>query len=1118
MRLGIWAVTAGILLFCIVFVRLFFAPINLDFARDLIVDRTGEYLPGWQVSYRSAEIGWDWSAVQPWVVLEDITLIDRRNRLDATIAEARVVVSLTNVFSGATLSAIDVKNAHINITDLGGFSDDTDDSMFDDLFADGVPTPEAFKPLTEAFSRFSMRLLSNAPTLEGITFTNFSVDIARGADLSVFSIAAPNFRLDHYRDQLQLASQMDISLAGMPTRVRLAGTAEPSKGMLSLTLGFSDLSPAAFAPAFQSPDIMGFMDFPVGLDLFLDMTAASGLRSAAFEISIGEGELRHPVQFPDGSPIDYGIISAAYDVQKDMVTVKSIELSLGGSIVRGEGLVYWLADYQKPGIRFTLSLDETSLENVKKYWPIRLFPDGRPRGARAWIDQNMLNGTAKNIQFTAHVEPDGTTPFAVGSPYIVTFDVEDVDTYYLKTMAPILGASGRAVLTLTEFDMTIDSGTVASMPIKGSKAHLYNINKRGKGVGEFAFKLKGDVADILTLVEPKPVRIKDRLKIDLARLGGTADVSLDLKLPLVRRPPKEQVIYKVAANITDGRLDNLLGGEGLRGASIALKLDVDTMRASGQGAINGTQMDFSWQEDFKAGRLDPAADTTQLVMSGRTNQQDLLNLKVDIRDYLEGDMLSEAIFLGRNFKFRVGYFSGDASEARLNVPQLGWSKDPGVPANINGTVHLGAQQFRIAPLTVKGEGIDLSATIAWPVGGGGSGGGGGGGLDARFEVAELGRSRLSAIISSDDARKVTANITADRFDLAPLLARKSVLVKRDGGSPLAEGPKKLTRKPVKKLFNAAFDLRLDAKQMLLMNGVIFEDAQADLSFAGGEPVKMHVTAEAPGGGFMLKLEDGSPQPDGDMRPLAVQSDDAGSLMRGLGLFAHMESGNLTLEGLTNGWGEALELEGVLKISDTQMIATNKLDANVTEGVIRGVDNYLEGGSVPLDVVNFPFVYKQGLLDISKAKANGPSLGMTMEGQIETGAGRINVNGVVVPAYGLNSLLGKIPLVGGLFSGGDGKGLFGVTYRVKGLTEKPDVSVNAMSGLAPGFLRNLFEGRKGKVSDVKSAVPEAETAVEAPKDTLKDIAKPKPKPKPKSKPELESQPEAKPKPEPANNPA
>jgi hypothetical protein len=142
-----------------------------------------------------------------------------------------------------------------------------------------------------------------------------------------------------------------------------------------------------------------------------------------------------------------------------------------------------------------------------------------------------------------------------------------------------------------------------------------------------------------------------------------------------------------------------------------------------------------------------------------------------------------------------------------------------------------------------------------------------------------------------------------------------------------------------------------------------------------------------------------------------------------------------------------------------------LGEGITRGEISGLDDYLDGKPLQLDVLDVPFEYDGRITEFTGIKANGPTVGLTMEGEIAAIDGLINVNGVVVPAYGINSLLGNIPLVGGLFSGGDGKGLFGVAYRVKGTTEKPDVSVNALSGLAPGFLRLLFEGRKGRVADI-----------------------------------------------------
>jgi len=57
----------------------------------------------------------------------------------------------------------------------------------------------------------------------------------------------------------------------------------------------------------------------------------------------------------------------------------------------------------------------------------------------------------------------------------------------------------------------------------------------------------------------------------------------------------------------------------------------------------------------------------------------------------------------------------------------------------------------------------------------------------------------------------------------------------------------------------------------------------------------------------------------------------------------------------------------------------------------------------------------------------------------------------------------------------------VTYRVKGTTDAPEVNANPLSGLAPGFLRLLFEGKKGNVDDVELKPEPAEdiTPQEAP---------------------------------------
>ena len=52
-------------------------------------------------------------------------------------------------------------------------------------------------------------------------------------------------------------------------------------------------------------------------------------------------------------------------------------------------------------------------------------------------------------------------------------------------------------------------------------------------------------------------------------------------------------------------------------------------------------------------------------------------------------------------------------------------------------------------------------------------------------------------------------------------------------------------------------------------------------------------------------------------------------------------------------------------------------------------------------------------------------------------------------------IGRIPVIGDLLVGEEGSGIFAATYRLKGPLDDPDVSVNPLAALAPGFLRNLF---------------------------------------------------------------
>ena len=87
---------------------------------------------------------------------------------------------------------------------------------------------------------------------------------------------------------------------------------------------------------------------------------------------------------------------------------------------------------------------------------------------------------------------------------------------------------------------------------------------------------------------------------------------------------------------------------------------------------------------------------------------------------------------------------------------------------------------------------------------------------------------------------------------------------------------------------------------------------------------------------------------------------------------------------------------------------------------------------------------------------GSSLGLTANGDIDFSDQSMTLNGVLVPSYTLNSLLGDIPLLGDIIVGKKGEGIFALSYEVNGPFDKTQISVNPLSALTPGFLRRIFD--------------------------------------------------------------
>jgi hypothetical protein len=123
--------------------------------------------------------------------------------------------------------------------------------------------------------------------------------------------------------------------------------------------------------------------------------------------------------------------------------------------------------------------------------------------------------------------------------------------------------------------------------------------------------------------------------------------------------------------------------------------------------------------------------------------------------------------------------------------------------------------------------------------------------------------------------------------------------------------------------------------------------------------------------------------------------------------------------------------------------------------LYGLVDVLSGPGMSFSQLTAPFQLNADALVLRDVRAFSPSLGLTAAGRINRGDDQLDLEGTLVPAYAFNSLPGRIPLLGRLFSPEEGGGLFAISYSLHGPIDNPTVVANPLSVVTPGILRGMF---------------------------------------------------------------
>ena len=150
------------------------------------------------------------------------------------------------------------------------------------------------------------------------------------------------------------------------------------------------------------------------------------------------------------------------------------------------------------------------------------------------------------------------------------------------------------------------------------------------------------------------------------------------------------------------------------------------------------------------------------------------------------------------------------------------------------------------------------------------------------------------------------------------------------------------------------------------------------------------------------------------------------------------------------------LNGQLEIANSSIKNNSFLARLLQLASFTGLLEILTNEGIPFDKITVNFTNENDIIKIDEAKFNGFSLGGNIKGFTNLDKKEVNLEGIIVPAYAINALLNKIPLIGQVITGIEGDGLIGVNFKVTGTYDEPNYNVNPLSILTPGILRSIFE--------------------------------------------------------------
>ncbi len=961
--------------------------------------------------------------------------------------------------------------------------------------------------ITRAFNDiFAATRRGESAYLTSFGIRDATVFFDRGDEVVRWAVPTVEVDLQHRGKNSAVVGNVAIQTPTDAFQVQFRASQNRRTGELDLSLGLDDVVPRDLGAEFPMFRLPKMWSMPVSVAADLELAGNGDILGATVRASLKQGSIYAPWDERFPAEIDHGNMHLTYSREEGVIRLTQSELRWGGSRLKLRGVIQrqketgrWAfqvgadeivlgaerfgipvipldqmlaqgeydprrgsveldrfflraADAQinlsgsftqgekSPAIKLTGQVSPMPIAFFKLIWPKFIA-----FGARDWIGTRMPQGRIAGGTVKIDIPADALASLPAGghlAPEAVDFrlELEDLEVHYIKNLPPLHAEKSTAVVAGQRFFFTVPKGVIglpsgARVDFTDGEFIVGDLRPRVPAA-EIHFKSEAKAASVLELLDQPPLGYIRALDTKVPEIDASVVSTFSLSMPLLADLKFKDMKLNGRAQLANARANNLPGGVGVHGGDLDFDVSEKAIEARGELKMNGLPVQVAWQRIFDAAPEQQPPLRLRAVLDEPARKE----LGLDVNHVLRGGVDCELTVSLRKAAPPLVHFEANLTDTDVLMAGFGWRKPPGQRAVLTLDIEAAQQAGGLELKSFNLQGDDLA---------------------------------MRGSLSIDDKRQPVAfNFPVLTLNAQTQMEMSGELGRNNIWQVRAKGNSYDGRQFFRSLFSAGqvaddqplppkdapgVDMKLEFGTVLGFFDTTLKAVAVEAKRRGGKLVSLDVHGQLNGKeplAARIEIKKGQP------RELLAEATDAGSAFRLVGFYPSARGGEVSLKVNLDGTGNAQKV-GVLYARNF-IIANDQVVGEVLSGPraqkanvkVKAQPQYSD--QLQFDRMRVPFSVGYGQFILHDAAISGPLLGATMRGSIDFKREQINLSGTYVPLYGLNGVLGGIPIIGDILSGRSGEGVFGITFAVKGPNSQPDVLVNPMSMLAPGFLRQLFE--------------------------------------------------------------